>query len=135
MLYECCTYADAQLQWIRVQLPAIDDHYIKSYLHVIRGLKLGGRIPKAKCQVTRRLESAVADDGSWRVCAVCERDVCEMLIIKATSIVRRPLNTACNAGKSAAWTALLLPTSSLICRANSGRPGALLISVSCCQVL
>ena len=99
MLYECCTYADAQLQWIRVQLPAIDDHYIKSYLHVIRGLKLRGRIPKAKCQVTRRLESAVADDGSWRVCAVCERDVCEMLIIKATSIVRRPLNTACNAAK------------------------------------
>jgi hypothetical protein len=35
----------------QVQLRALDDHYIKSYLHVIRGLKLRGRITKANCWV------------------------------------------------------------------------------------
>jgi hypothetical protein len=56
---------------------------LSSYLHVIRGLKLRARIPASKCFVTRRLESAVNEDGNgWRVCAVCERDVCEMLIFK-----------------------------------------------------
>ena len=99
MLYVCCSYADAQLQWIKVQLRAIDDHYIKSYLHVIRGLKLRGRIPKAKCQVTRRLESAVADDGSWRVCAVCERDVCEMLIFKSDAHRAKALKHCMQCGK------------------------------------
>ena len=29
------------------------------------------------------MESAVREDGSWRACAVCERDVVDMLIFKS----------------------------------------------------
>lgn len=76
-------HSDADLQWIKVQLRAIDDHYIKSYLQVIRGLKLRARIPRGESDVTRRFESAANEDGSWRACSICERDVCDMLIFKS----------------------------------------------------
>jgi hypothetical protein len=85
-------HSDPELQWIKMQERAIDDHYIKSYLHVIRGLKLRGK-------VTRRLESAVADDGSWRACAVCARDVCERLIFQSDAHRAKALKHCMECGK------------------------------------
>ncbi len=85
-------HSDPELQWIKMQQRAIDDHYIESYLNVIRGLKLRG-------QVTRRLESAVADDGSWRACGVCERDVCAMLIFKSDAHRAKALKHCMKCGK------------------------------------
>ena len=85
-------HSDPELQWIKMQQRAIDDHDIKSYLHVIRGLKL-------RRQVTRRLESAVADDGSWRACAVCEHDVCEQLIFKSDAHRAKALKHCIQCGR------------------------------------
>ena len=92
-------YADPELQWIKVQLRSIDDHYIKSYLYVIRGLKIRARIPESACQVTRRVQEAVDAEGNWRVCHVCERDVCDMLIFKSDAHRAKAIKHCMQCGK------------------------------------
>jgi len=90
-----CRHEELQ-RILAVSSSALHDHNMESYVKVIRGLHLKSRLhsftPSDPMSANgfgdampkpQMLQSSLLEDGSWRPCAVCQRDVTDIMILKS----------------------------------------------------